>query len=170
MVPPSLMVTWAPLVSKHNAANGWSVALLRFTVDKFDGEASDYVWAPAACAQVGQHRSKPPPSPPYPLSIDPDHNKQRRKLLERTSIDGSSERTRNYAGVNAKTKRPTWRTKGRNVANLPGLEDSSVCHAYPDTGTSLIGVPNTAWVRAPITLIPYRLAMHLAMKRPLISR
>jgi hypothetical protein len=60
----------------------------------------------------------------------------------------------------------TWKAKERQVINHPSLdddhdddddhdrdhdhdEDESVCHAYPDTGTSLIGVPNLTWVPSP---------------------
>ncbi len=168
MVPPTLMVTWAPLANKHKAANGWNVALLRFTVDKFDGEASDYVWAPEVCARMGQQRPKPPPPPVYSLPGDRNDNEQRRQLLQSTSTDGSSGTTEGHADMKVGTTRQTWKAKERQVINHPSLdddhdddddhdhdrdhdhdEDESVCHAYPDTGTSLIGVPNMTWVPSP---------------------
>ena len=138
MVPPALVVTWAPLVQQHTPTNGWNVALLRFTIDKFDGEASEYVWAPKVCADIAKYRPKPPPppppSPPYPVPAGPDLKDQ---LFVSTNPD--------------QPRKPRQSTSAK-LADLPDTGESSVCHAYPDTGTSLIGVPNSTWVPHPIRL------------------
>ena len=134
MVPPALVVTWVPLIKKHTPTNGWNVAMLRFTIDKFDGEASEYVWAPKVCADMTKYRPKspppppPPPLPPYPVPGGPDRKDQ---PLGLTNLE--------------QPRKPRQSTSAK-LADLPDIGESSVCNAYPDTGTSLIGVPNSTWV------------------------
>ena len=164
MVPPNLAVTWAPLIEKHASINGWNVALLRFTIDQFKGETSDYVWAPKICAEVGKH-PHPFPQPPMPPSDGQGRGSRQCKGAgcaaaalrdaagEGTSIGHDRARKEQAREAQKRRGRPRWRQLLREDENVAGEEEDppspgrdSVCHAYPDTGTSLIGVPNSTWV------------------------